>query len=214
MRPSAKLTEFQFHNRTIPCSSFVPHGPEYGNISPYEKICATTGGAAGADFVDGDAYLTVNFNYKADHLWRYVLLPKFREEWKFGSKGTTILTGTSRNFGIMIALMIFGCAIYLLATEFISAKKSKGEILLFQRGRVPDMQSKRDEEANANDRVNTETLAQVKTVLDTPASIQKQTSIFYWSDVSLNIKIKGKPRRLLDEVDGWVRPGTLTALMV
>lgn len=31
---------------------------------------------------------------------------------------------------------------------------------------------------------------------------------------SLNsIKIKGEPRRILDHVDGWVKPGTLTALM-
>jgi ATP-binding cassette, subfamily G (WHITE), member 2, PDR len=28
-----------------------------------------------------------------------------------------------------------------------------------------------------------------------------------------DIKIKGEPRRLLDHVDGWVKPGTLTALM-
>jgi ABC-type multidrug transport system ATPase subunit len=28
-----------------------------------------------------------------------------------------------------------------------------------------------------------------------------------------SIKIKGEPRRILDHVDGWVKPGTLTALM-
>ena len=39
-------------------------------MSPHEKICATTGAAAGADYVDGDTYLAVNFNYVADHLWR------------------------------------------------------------------------------------------------------------------------------------------------
>jgi CDR ABC transporter len=127
---------------------------------------------------------------------------------------TIVLIRATRNLGIMIALMIFGCAVYLLATEFISAKKSKGEILLFQRGRVPDLQQKLDEEANANDRVNTETLAQEKTVPDAAASIQKQTAVFYWDSVSFDINVKGKPRRLLDEVDGWVKPGTLTALMV
>lgn len=29
-----------------------------------------------------------------------------------------------------------------------------------------------------------------------------------------DIKIKGEARRILDHVDGWVKPGTLTALMV
>ena len=33
------------------------------------------------------------------------------------------------------------------------------------------------------------------------------------SDVCYDIKIKGEPRRILDHVDGWVKPGTLTALM-
>lgn len=114
----------------------------------------------------------------------------------------------------MIALMIFGCFVYLVATEYISAKKSKGEVLLFRRGRVPDLQPKLDEEANSDDRVNTETLAREKTVPDAPTSIQKQTAIFHWDSVSYGIKVKGKPRTLLDEVDGWVIPGTLTALMV
>lgn len=114
----------------------------------------------------------------------------------------------------MIALMIFGCFVYLLATEFISAKKSKGEVLLFRRGRVPDLKPKLDEEANANDRINTETLARGKVVPDAPASIQKQTEILHWESVSYDIKSKGKARRLLDEVDGWIIPGTLTALMV
>ena len=125
----------------------------------------------------------------------------------------TVLTGAPRNFGIMIALMIFGCFIYLLATEYISAKKSKGEVLLFRRGQVPDLQPKLDEEANSDVRVNMKTLAGEKTMPDAPASIQKQTTIFHWDSVTYDIKIKKDSRRLLHEVDGWVIPGTLTALM-
>jgi ABC-type multidrug transport system fused ATPase/permease subunit len=115
----------------------------------------------------------------------------------------------------MAALMVFGCAVYLLATEFISAKKSKGEVLLFPRSRVPDLAPQADEESNIDDRVNTETvLIREKTVPDAPASIQKQTAVFHWDGVSYDIKIKGGNRVLLDDVDGWVKPGTLTALMV
>ena len=113
----------------------------------------------------------------------------------------------------MIALMILGCFVYLVATEYISAKKSKGEVLLFRRSKVPDLRPKFDEEANSDDRINTETLARDKAAGETPA-IQKQTQIFHWDSVNYDIKVKGKPRRLLDEVDGWVIPGTLTALMV
>jgi len=110
--------------------------------------------------------------------------------------------------------MVFGCAVYLTSTEFISAKKSKGEVLLFQRSRVPDFNTSTDEEANADDRINTQTIAREKTTPDAPPSIQKQTAVFHWDDVHYDIKIKGEPRKLLDSVDGWVQPGTLTALMV
>ena len=49
---------------------------------------------------------------------------------------------------------------------------------------------------------------------DPSKAIQKQTSIFHWQDVCYDIKIKSETRRILDHVDGWVKPGTLTALMV
>lgn len=105
--------------------------------------------------------------------------------------------------------------VYLASTEYISAKKSKGEVLLFRRGRVPDMGPKPDEESNVEDRLNAElVLSRERTVPDAPPSIQKQTAVFHWSSVNYDIKIKSEHRRLLDDVDGWVKPGTLTALMV
>lgn len=108
--------------------------------------------------------------------------------------------------------MIGLCATYLLATEFITAKKSKGEILLFRRGHTPAtlQQKLGDEEAVVG------TMAGVEKTNNTDLSavIKKQTAIFHWENVCYDIKIKGEPRRILDHVDGWVKPGTLTALMV
>jgi ATP-binding cassette, subfamily G (WHITE), member 2, PDR len=67
----------EFHDRKIPCSAtmFVPAGPSYLNISSDERICSTTGAAAGADFVDGDTYININFQYYYSHLWRYCQSP-------------------------------------------------------------------------------------------------------------------------------------------
>jgi ABC-type multidrug transport system fused ATPase/permease subunit len=189
---------------------FVPAGPGYENISPEQRICSTTGAAAGADFVDGDRYINVNFEYYYSHLWRWVLFPS-----PIHHKINNNTNISQRNLGIMFALMAFGCAVYLLATEYISAKKSKGEVLLFRRGQVPDLGLKKpDEESHVEDRVTTEAaLTRTKTVPDAPPSIQKQTAVFHWDSVNYDIKIKKETRRLLNEVDGWVRPGTLTALM-
>ncbi|ORY16214.1 Pyoverdine/dityrosine biosynthesis protein-domain-containing protein [Clohesyomyces aquaticus] len=177
-----------FHDRFIPCTRFVPQGPGYGNVSPSEKICATTGAAAGADFVDGDTYLAVNFRYTPDHLWR--------------------------NFGIMIALTIFGCAIYLIAAEYVSSKQSKGEVLIFPRRHAKlAPRTKQDEESYPDGRVSTSTLTGEKAMPDAPGHIQKQTAIFHWDGVNYDIKVRKETRRLLDDVDGWVIPGTMTALM-
>lgn len=119
-----------------------------------------------------------------------------------------------RNLGIMISLMIFGCAVYLIATEYISAKKSKGEVLLFTRGRVPYIESKADEEATADSRINTDILRQESPALQCPSGLEKQTAVFQWSDVNYDIKVKKTTRKILCDVDGWIKPGRLTALMV
>lgn len=113
----------------------------------------------------------------------------------------------------MIALMLFGCAVYLVATEYISAKRPKGEVLVFRRSHMPYLQSRMDEEA-ASSGNGFDILSNHKTALDPPVGLEKQTAIFQWSDVTYDIKVKKETRRLLHQVDGWVQPGTLTALMV
>jgi ABC-type multidrug transport system ATPase subunit len=48
---------------------------------------------------------------------------------------------------------------------------------------------------------------------DEKGTFRGSTSVFHWNNVCYDIKIKKETRRLLDHVDGWVKPGTLTALM-
>jgi ABC-type multidrug transport system permease subunit len=54
----------------MPCTQFVPIGPGYFNVTLDQRICSTTGAVAGADFVDGDTYLRINFKYEDSYLWR------------------------------------------------------------------------------------------------------------------------------------------------
>ncbi|KAL2823411.1 ABC-2 type transporter-domain-containing protein [Aspergillus cavernicola] len=112
-----------------------------------------------------------------------------------------------RNLGIMFAFMAFFLFTYLSGTEYISEAKSKGEVLLFRRGQAPP----------ASDDVETSSPVTAGEKVDQSnqdvANIQRQTAIFHWKDVCYDIKIKNEPRRILDNVDGWVKPGTCTALM-
>lgn len=117
--------------------------------------------------------------------------------------------------------VVFFLGVYLAATELISAQRSKGEILVYQRGKIPkELKRKKssDSESQLSGRTNAEKVGSTgeKTGADKvdEGIIQKQTAVFTWKDVVYDIKIKKEERRILDHVDGWVKPGTLTALMV
>ena len=109
----------------------------------------------------------------------------------------------------MFGVLVFFTSTYPIFTDKIQAAKSKGELLVFRRGHVPiHIQRTSDEEAGLGEKWNDQDTIHKKQGV---ASIHRQTKIFHWKDVVYDIKIKGKPRRLLDHVDGWVKPGTLSS---
>ncbi|KAJ7076067.1 ABC-2 type transporter-domain-containing protein [Mycena belliarum] len=175
----------EFVGREYPCGTFVPAGPAYANVSATNRVCATPGAQAGLDFVYGTDYVRTSFSYVHSHLWR--------------------------NFGILIGFMILFCAAHLIATEYISAVKSKGEVLVFTRGHLPPKRPTEDEEAST---LNETPIGTPMKKRPEDVKIHPQKKIFLWKDVCYDITLKdGSDRRLLDHVDGWVKPGTLTALM-
>ncbi|KAH8697976.1 ABC-2 type transporter-domain-containing protein [Talaromyces proteolyticus] len=174
----------EFSGRYFLCSP-TQLTPIYGDIA--NSICSVVGSVQGETFVNGDNYINSSYEYYAGHRWR--------------------------NVGILWAFLIGLTGAYLLATEIISSKKSKGEVLVFQRGHIPLWAKNTSEDAEAaRTGVSTPTEKEIEG-RGLSAAIKRQTSIFQWHDVCYDIKIKGQPRRILDKVDGWVKPGTLTALM-
>ncbi|PWW80121.1 putative ABC transporter [Tuber magnatum] len=113
-----------------------------------------------------------------------------------------------RNLGIMFGIILFFLATYLIATEKISSARSRGEVLVFPRKQLKKWAAHGDSEGCAISGVVAESEAS-----EVPVAIHRQTDIFHWKDVCYDITIKGEDRRILDHVDGWVKPGTLTALM-
>ncbi|KAF8851269.1 putative ABC transporter [Acephala macrosclerotiorum] len=183
---SLMVNEFAGRNFTCPSTAFIPQGAAYANVSPAEKVCSAVGAVAGQSVVEGLALIESSYQYYPSHKWR--------------------------NFGILWVFLIGLCATYLVATEYITAKKSKGEVLLFRRGHTPAALKQRgsDVEVGAANYAGAE---KTSSRVDVSSVIKRQTAIFHWEDVCYDIKIKGEPRRILDHVDGWVKPGTLTALM-
>ena len=119
-----------------------------------------------------------------------------------------------RNVGILLSFLVFFFIAYLISAEFAKPPKSKSEVLIFRRGKMPSKTAKSDStDVEAQPR-HRPVLAE-KTVGNTvQASLTTSTSVFHWEDLCYDIKIKGSERRILDHVDGWVKPGASTALMV
>lgn len=182
----------EFWGRTFTCNQLIPSGAGYDGLGGDNQVCQSPGTIAGTNLVSGGDYIALSFQYYHSHKWR--------------------------NVGIIFAFMLFLLGTYLAASEFISAKKSKGEILVFRRGHEPaalkdSHASKEDVEAAAKGEKPLVAEKNQEKSDNTDAVIQRQTAIFHWQDVCYDIKIKSEERRILDHVDGWVKPGQLTALM-
>ncbi|CZR68022.1 probable ABC transporter CDR4 [Phialocephala subalpina] len=204
----------EFYGVDYLCTSFVPSATVagYENVGPANRVCSAVGSVAGSDYVSGTSYIGSSFQYERSHKWR--------------------------NVGILIGFLIFFNALYVLMTELVTAKKSKGEVLVFRRGHKPSQfkEGKVDTEYGILTSSGPSAIATKMdpgNTSDKSGFIQKQTSVFHWrqvnyiylplpanmtdvnlsSDVCYDVKIKSETRRILDHVDGWVKPGTLTALM-
>ena len=118
----------------------------------------------------------------------------------------------------MIAFVLFFLAAYLLAAEKVSFEESKGEVLIYRRGDTspPKSKASADEESQGGNTrsINTAFTLVEENKQEAQPILQQQTAIFHWKNVCYDISIKGKNRVILDHVNGWVKPGTLTALMV
>ncbi|KAH6884150.1 ABC-2 type transporter-domain-containing protein [Thelonectria olida] len=178
------LMASEFHDRAFPCTQMIPQGPGYENLPSGSQICMSVGATAGSMVVDGDRYLNLSFKYYNAHKWR--------------------------NVGILCGFLVAFFFMYMVSAEFSKPPVSKGEVLVFKKGKGPSKGS-RDIESQQSRPVAAQNSP------STPGQGQKGlsagASVFHWENLCYDIQIKGKDRRLLDQVDGWVKPGVSTALM-
>jgi ATP-binding cassette, subfamily G (WHITE), member 2, PDR len=126
----------------------------------------------------------------------------------------------------MMAFWVFFTATFLIATEYQKPPPSRGEVLVFQRGHIPDeLVHKSHAAAPADEESGKQELGSAVTGHDVGHRMSAVTSreiakelhtskdIFTWKNVCCDVIIKDEKRRLLSNVTGYVKPGTLTALM-
>ncbi|KAF4983620.1 hypothetical protein FZEAL_1005 [Fusarium zealandicum] len=185
----------EFHGRQYICDDFVPSNrvEGYMDLSSENRVCSAVGAVQGEPYVDGDRYADLNFGYRWENRWR--------------------------NVGIVLAWTALFFVTYMVAAELVSEKKSKGEVLVYRRGHKPALIAN-SEKHHSDPEAAMANIGPIVTAERTRSRtnknggvLQQQTSVFQWHDVSYEVKIKAETRRILDNVDGWVKPGTLTALM-
>ncbi|CAN3499562.1 pleiotropic ABC efflux transporter of multiple drugs Cdr1p [Diutina catenulata] len=188
----------EFHNRRFECSEWVPSplvSEVYANVRPNERVCAALGSAPGESFVEGSKYLSVAFSYSNVHKWR--------------------------NFGITVGFVVFFLVIYVMLTEFNKGAMQKGEITLFLRGTMRKMKKMSQArvltglESGAPEKVKVADIVEAEKMKNYDAMADKDIhkDIFHWRNLTYQVKIKKEERVILSHVDGWVKPGQLTALM-
>ncbi|GMF49935.1 unnamed protein product [[Candida] boidinii] len=197
----------EFYGLRIHCAEYIPSSSIYDLVGPMNKVCNAVGSQLGADYINGTTYLKISFNYSHGHKWR--------------------------NWGIALGFMFFFLGTYLVAVEYNPSSRQHGEKLIFMKSTLKKIEKQRkektygagDEEAHIGDNAaekppsliessNEETTyATTKKASDSNSSSDDEANIFHWKNVCYDIPYMGGTRRLLTNVDGWVKPGTLTALM-
>lgn len=158
------------------------------------QTCSVVGAEPGQPDVQGSQYLFLKYGYERSHLWR--------------------------NFGIIIVMMIIFCVVHLLAAEYINAQRSKGDVLLFQEGHTKELPHRTHGLENnaaplfAQDVNKQEERHAYRKGIESVQNLLQQSSVFQWHNLSYDVHTKKGTKRILNNVNGWVKPGELTALMV
>ncbi|KAF1845157.1 uncharacterized protein K460DRAFT_394877 [Cucurbitaria berberidis CBS 394.84] len=185
----------EFYNLDIQCvPPFI--APQVPGAQERYQSCAIQGNTPGSLTVSGSDYISAAYQYSRSHLWR--------------------------NFGIICAFFFFFVALTAFGMEIQKPNKGGGAVTIYKRGQVPKTVEKememnslpKDEEAG-----KTEPVIEKQTVSDNDESettvegVAKNETIFTFQDVTYTIPFEKGERTLLQGVQGFVKPGKLTALM-
>ncbi|KAK5688745.1 ATP-binding cassette transporter snq2 [Elasticomyces elasticus] len=197
------LVSNEFYNLPIQCVPpyLVPQGS--GATEQYQG-CTIQGSQPGSSIVAGSDYIQTAFSYSHSHLWR--------------------------NFGFLCAFFLFFVALTALGMEIQKPNKGGGAVTIYKRGQVPkSVEQALETGGEPNDLEKSKSASSDPAALadgekskdgsngsesdDTMNGIAKNDAIFTFQNVEYTIPYEDGERKLLQNVQGMVRPGKLTALM-
>lgn len=186
----------EFYGLDIACVPpyLVPQGP---GASPEYQSCTIQGSRPGQLTVRGGDYVKTAFTYERSHLWR--------------------------NFGIIVGFWIFFVVLTMVGMELQKPNAGGGAVTIFKRGQAPRSVEKALEKGSLPEDEEKAAAAgdEKPTRVDSSSSgsdravkgVARNESVFTYTNVNYTIPYERGERKLLHDVQGYVRPGKLTALM-
>ncbi|KAF2463577.1 uncharacterized protein BDR25DRAFT_383392 [Lindgomyces ingoldianus] len=179
------LMTVEFHGRKAPCQMLIPSGPGFENVDVANQVCPVVGAKPGQAFVLGDDYIGLSLDYHYTNIWR--------------------------NLGISIVFFISFTILYAAATEFGKIHGVTSSYMIFRKS--PPWARAQTRQDIESDQTSSEHHEKATSEVDQNLLLAPSRDVFCWKHISYDIDVKGKKRRLLHNVQGFVEPGTLTALM-
>ncbi|KAJ5092359.1 hypothetical protein NUU61_007229, partial [Penicillium alfredii] len=184
----------EFSDRLMHCnpSQLVPQGP---GVDPKYQGCALTGSQLGSTSVPGAQYLKANFEFTRDHLWR--------------------------NFGVIIAFTVLYILVTVVAAEVLSFVGGGGGALVFKKSNRSKKLASQPKETNDEEKVakpddNAALARGDGSSSDNETAFNRLSSserCFTWSNVEYTVPYGNGTRKLLNDVNGFAKPGVMIALM-
>ncbi|KAH7089188.1 multidrug resistance protein CDR2 [Paraphoma chrysanthemicola] len=179
----------EFHGQVIPCvgQDIIPAGPGYGSGEGGQSCVGVGGARSGATSLTGDEYLAYR-SFSHNHVWR--------------------------NFGILCAWWILFIVLTIVFTSRWKQVGEGGTGLLIPREKQHKAKHilAKDEESQVGEKPRPDTDSERSSETLNNQLVQN-TSVFTWKNLTYTVKTPSGDRVLLDNVNGFVRPGTLGALM-
>ncbi|KAK4548375.1 hypothetical protein LTR36_010246 [Oleoguttula mirabilis] len=185
------LLSNEFHDQQIPCvnTNLVPNGPGYTDLA-YQACTGVTGALSGASSLTGDEYLR-GLEYSHSHVWR--------------------------NFGIVWAWWVLFAGLTIIYTSRWNQAAGNSGFLLIPREKAKmvkhltqDVESQSPPSSSSSEKTK---VGGEDDEANVDSQLVRNTSVFTWKNLYYTVKTQSGDRVLLDNVQGWVKPGMLGALM-
>ncbi|KAI0006223.1 ABC-2 type transporter-domain-containing protein [Russula compacta] len=192
------LMENEFQSLALTCDGAYIVPRNIGNATKYtvelgpNQVCTLFGAHPGSSAVSGKDYLKAGYGLDTDDLWPRHFLVLFLFLCFFCSTQTTVIE--------IFPQFVDGGGVSFFAKDTPETRKLNEEL-----------RARKDENAEEERREKIRAMEGIKKKRDPNAF--KDRKAFTWERVNYHVPVSGGSLQLLNNVYGYVKPGTLTALM-